>query len=85
MEITTLLEYSDRSQLRYHSVLLVFEEAVGFVNAGERKVVGDQRGCVDLSIFDQREDLRAVAAIHASGLESKVLSSLCICFYSAMF
>ena len=78
MEITTLLEYSDRSQLRYHSVLLVFEEAVGLVNAGEREGVGDQWGCVDLSLFDQGEDLRAVAAIHTSGLENKVLASLCM-------
>ena len=51
-----------------------FKQGIGRVDLAEGEDVRDQRGGVQLARGDQPQDLGAVAAIHAAGLEGQVFA-----------
>ena len=53
---------------------VVFENVIGFFYLVQRETVGDERRGVDLPVGDETENLSAVAAVHAAGLEGQVLA-----------
>ena len=55
-------------------IQLVFKDAVSFFNILQLVAVGDQRGGVDLSCFDEGENFGAVAAVHTAGFESQIFA-----------
>ena len=57
-----------------YSVLLVLEYAVSLLYSAEWEAVGDERRGVYLALLDKTEHLFAVATVHATRLERKVLA-----------
>ena len=55
-------------------IQFVLEEVVSFLNIIQLITVGDQRGSIDLSCFDEGKNFGAVAAVHAAGFESQILA-----------
>ena len=55
-------------------IQLVFKEVVSFLDILQLIAVGDQRGGIDLALFDQAENLGAVAAVDATGFEGQIFA-----------
>ena len=53
---------------------VVFKNVIGFFYLVQRETVGDERRGVDLPVGDETENLSAVAAVHAAGLEGQVFA-----------
>ena len=57
-----------------HTIQFVFKNAVGFFDFTQWKTMCDEGSGVDLSLFNKAKYFRAIATIHATGFEGKVLA-----------
>lgn len=57
-----------------HSVLPTLEKAICLPDPAQWKTVRNERRGVDLTLFDQAQNLGAVAAVHAAGSKGEILA-----------
>ncbi len=58
----------------YDAVQPILKDPIGLLDLRQRKTVGNQRCGVQLPLFDQRENLCTITAVHTAGLEREILS-----------
>ena len=55
-------------------IQLILKEVVSFFNILQLVAVGDQRGSIDLTCFNEGKNLSAVAAIDTAGFEGQIFA-----------
>lgn len=57
-----------------NTIKFILKDFVCLFDVFEGEAVGNQRGCVNLALFDKREDFVAVTAVNTARFENQILA-----------